>query len=163
MSARWLILGLIAAASLPAAAQPRTEIYKCVDSAGRPHYTNDLRETSGQKCQLVTTQINVAPPPPPPAPARQTKGSPREFPRESAGDRANAKGRQREILEKELASEQADLARARQELTEQEAVRTGDERNYAKLLERLQPFKDRVETHEKNVEALRRELANIDR
>lgn len=161
MSARWLILGLIAAAPLPAAAQPRTEIYKCVDSAGRPHYTNDLRETSGQKCQLVTTQINVAPPPP--APARQTKGSPREFPRESAGERANAKGRQREILERELASEQADLTKARQALAEQEAVRTGDERNYAKLLERLQPFKDRVETHEKNVEALRRELSNIDR
>lgn len=161
MGARFLILGLIVTAAAPAAAQPRTEIYKCVDSSGRPHYTNDLRETAGQKCQLVTTQINVAPPPPPPA--RQTKGSPREFPRESAGERANAKGRQREILERELASEQADLTKARQALAEQEAVRTGDERNYAKLLERLQPFKDRVETHEKNVEALRRELANIDR
>ena len=159
MGVRWLIFGLIAV-SWPAAAQPRTEIYKCVDSTGRPHYTNDLRETTGQKCQLVTRQINVAPPPPPP---RQSRASPGEFPRESANDRASAKGRQREILQKELASEQADLERARQALAEQEAVRSGDERNYAKVLERLQPFKDRVETHEKNVEALRRELANIDR
>jgi hypothetical protein len=31
------------------------------------------------------------------------------------------------------------------------------------VLERLQPYKDRVETHEKNVEALKRELANSGR
>lgn len=159
MGARWLILGMFAAACGSAAAQPRTEVYKCVDAAGRPHYTNDPRETSGQKCQLVTTQINVAPAPPP----RQSRAAPREFPRESAAERSSAKGRQREILERELAAEQADLSKAQQALAEQQAVRSGDERNYARMLERLQPFKDRVETHEKNVEALKRELANIDR
>jgi hypothetical protein len=136
-------------------AQSTTEIYKCVDATGRAAYTNDPRETQGRKCQLVTTQINVAPPPKPAARA--------VFPKESPSDRASARGRQREILEKELAAEEADLAKARQALLEQEAVRTGDERNYAKMLERLQPFKDRVETHEKNVEALRRELANLGR
>lgn len=150
---------MFAAACGSAAAQPRTEVYKCVDAAGRPHYTNDPRETSGQKCQLVTTQINVAPAPPP----RQSRAAPREFPRESAAERSSAKGRQREILERELAAEQADLSKAQQALAEQQAVRSGDERNYARMLERLQPFKDRVETHEKNVEALKRELANIDR
>jgi uncharacterized protein (DUF342 family) len=31
------------------------------------------------------------------------------------------------------------------------------------MLERLQPFKDRVETHEKNVEALKRELSSLSR
>jgi hypothetical protein len=98
----------------------------------------------------------VAPPP------RQTR-APASFPRESATDRASAKGRQREILEQELAAEQADLAKAKQALVEQEGVREGDERNYARVLERLQPFKDRVETHEKNVEALKRELANSSR
>jgi uncharacterized protein YfaQ (DUF2300 family) len=136
--------------------QQRTEIYKCVDASGRASYTNDARETDGRKCQLVTTQINVAPPP------RQTR-APASFPRESATDRASAKGRQREILEQELAAEQADLAKAKQALVEQEGVREGDERNYARVLERLQPFKDRVETHEKNVEALKRELANSSR
>ena len=43
------------------------------------------------------------------------------------------------------------------------AMREGGERNYARVLERLQPYKDRVETHEKNVEALKRELANTSR
>ena len=71
--------------------------------------------------------------------------------------------KQIEILQQELASEEANLAKAKEDLAEQEGVRTGDERNYARVLERLQPYKDRVETHEKNVEALKRELANQNR
>ena len=155
---RALILVAFAVLAPSASGQQKTEIYKCVDASGRASYTNDARETDGRKCQLVTTQINVAPPPPP-----RQKGAPSSFPRESAAERASAKGRQREILEQELASEQADLAKAKQALAEQETVREGDERNYARVLERLQPYKDRVETHEKNVEALRRELANSGR
>jgi chromosome segregation ATPase len=156
VASRALIFVSFAVLATPLHAQT-TEIYKCVDASGRASYTNDKRETAGRKCELVTTQINVAPPV-----TRQTR-SPSSFPKESASDRANAKGRQRDILEKELAAEQLDLEKAKQALTEQEAVRTGEERNYARVLERLQPFKDRVETHEKNVDALRRELANLNR
>jgi hypothetical protein len=152
---RALIFGMFGAAlALPAQAQ-RTEIFKCVDATGRASYTNDKRETAGKTCEVVTTQVNVAPPPKPAASAG--------FPRESASDRLGAAARQRDILEKELAAEQEDLARARQALAAQEAVRSGDERNYARVLERLQPFKDRIETHEKNIEALRRELSSLGR
>ena len=157
---RSLISGLFAAVAAVAQAQgTRNEIYKCVDASGRASYTNDRRETSGRNCELVQRQINVAPAP---APVPKPQARP-GFPRESSTDRANAKGRQREILEKELAAEEVDLARARQALIEQESVRGGDERNYARVLERLQPYRDRVETHEKNIEALRRELSNLDR
>jgi len=141
----------------PARAQGTTEIWKCVDADGRRHYTNSKKETGGMKCELVTSQVNVAPPFAKP-PAR-TAG----FPRESAADRASAKGRQREILERELVAEQQALAKAREALAEQEAVRHGNERNYARVLERLQPYKDSVETHEKNIQALQRELANLNR
>ena len=145
--------------ALPAHAQ-KTEIFKCREPGGRWTYTDDKRRAEKEKCEVVTSHITVAPPPPPP---KQTTRAPASFPRETASDRANAKGRQREILEKELAAEQQDLAKAKQALAEQEAVRSGDERNYAKVLERLQPLRDRVETHEKNVEALKRELANLNR
>jgi hypothetical protein len=152
---RALIFGMFGAAlALPAHAQ-RTEVFKCVDASGRASYTNDRRETAGKQCEVVTTQINVAPPPKPAA----RPG----FPRESSADRVSAASRQRDILEKELAAEQQDLAKAREALAEQEAVRYGDERNYAKVLERLRPFKDRIETHEKNIEALRRELSSLGR
>ena len=149
---------LFMAVSAHAQQQPMTEIFKCVDASGRATYTNDRREAERQKCEVVARQMNTAP--------GATQGGaksarPSDFPRESSADRAAARERQRSILEKELASEQAALAKAQQDLAAQEAVRSGEERNYARVEERLQPFKDSVETHQKNIEALRRELGNL--
>jgi len=155
----WMVVGVLAA---PAYAQV-TEIYKCVDATGRPLYTSDKRDTAGKKCDLVSREINVVPAQQIPVQRPSASNSRSSFPRESASDRANAKERQREILEKELATEQQLLAKAQQDLTEQESVRSGDERNYARVLERLQPYKDSLEVHQKNVEALRRELGNLNR
>ena len=155
----WMVIGALAA---PAYAQV-TEIYKCVDATGRPLYTSDKRDTAGKKCDLVSREINVVPAQQIPVQRPSASNSRSGFPRESASDRANAKERQREILEKELATEQQLLAKAQQDLADQESVRSGDERNYARVLERLQPYKDSLEVHQKNVEALRRELGNLNR
>ncbi len=158
---------LVAFVTLPALARAQvTEIYKCVEPNGRPLYTSDKRETVGKKCELVSREVNVVSTPPPPAakpPAGTAGKAPGSFPKETASQKASARDRQREILERELATEQQLLAKAQKELAAQESVRTGDERNYAKALERIQPFRDNVETHQKNVEALRRELANLNR
>jgi len=133
-----------------------TEIYKCIDPQnGRPLYTSDKRETAGKKCELVSREVNVVPAQKAPPSARSN------FPKESPQARASAKDRQREILEKELLAEQQLLAKAQKDLANQEAIRTGDERNYAKVLERLQPYKDNIDLHQKNIEALRRELGNV--
>lgn len=165
-----LLLAAASALAAPVRAQqpvatqqtPTTEIFKCKGADGHWTYTNDRREAEKQKCEVVTRQVNVAPaPPPPPRPAAARIPRPTDFPKESASDRASARERQREILEQELASEQTALAKAKQDLAEQEAVRSGGERNYARVEERLQPYKDTVETHEKNIEALRRELNNL--
>ena len=102
-------------------------------------------------------EINVVPAPPKAA----AKSTPQGFPSESSDARASAKERQREILEQELAREEDMLEKAQKALAEQEAVRYGNERNYARVLDRLQPFKDNVELHQKNIEALRRELSNL--
>src|ERR1700704_4785639 len=153
----WMVIGVLAA---PAYAQV-TEIYKCVDASGRPLYTSDKRDTTGKKCDLVSREINVVPAQQ--IPLQRPSASRSSFPRESASERANAKERQREILEKEFATEQQLLAKAQQDLVEQESVRSGDESNYARVLERLQPYKDSLEVHQKNVEALRRELGNLNR
>src|SRR5438105_10914222 len=174
---RALLVVLAAAAALPARAQqppaqqpppgeqpPATEIFKCRGADGHWTYTNDRREAEKMKCEVVTRQVNVAPAPPPPS-ARPSpsagRGRPADFPKETASERSNARDRQREILEQELTNEQAALAKAKQDLAAQAAVGSGDERNYARVEERLQPYKDSVETHEKNVEALRRELNNL--
>jgi hypothetical protein len=142
-----------------------TEIYKCMDAAGRPLYTSDKKETAGKKCELVSSHVNVAPIPAPAQPnaAKPAAKSPGNFPKESPEARASAKERQREILEKELSTEQGLLAQAKKELSQQETQRSGEEKNFARVLERLQPYKDKVEVHEKNIQALRRELANLNR
>ena len=163
------MLGLLGCSlALEARAQQATEIYKCTDPSGRPLYTSDKRDTAGKKCELVSRQVNVMPSQGATQGATQSSRGGRgsdgtAFPRESSDQRASAKDRQREILQKELANEQASLARAREELAQAESTRSGDERNYAKVLERLQPLKDSVETHEKNIQALQRELGNLNR
>jgi hypothetical protein len=153
-----LIFVTFAALAVPAVRAQVTEIYKCVEPNGRPLYTSDKRETTGKKCELVSREVNVAP-----APKAQAGKPTTAFPKETASQRASARDRQREILQKELLTEEGLLAKARQDLAEQESVRTGDERNFSKALERLQPFRDSVETHQKNIESLRRELANLSR
>ena len=157
-----VLIGL-SAASVHAQQKPQgvTEIFKCRGENGQVTYTNDRRQAEKQKCELVTSQINVAPPfSRAPQPQARTAGR-ADFPRETPQQSTNARERQREILEGELASEQKALNQARQELAEQEAVRTGEERNYARVQDRLQPFKDRIENHEKNIQALQRELGNL--
>ena len=157
---RALILVTFGTFALGAQAQQVTEIYKCTDPTGRPLYTSDKKDTAGKKCELVSREINVVSPQKPAA-AGPRPGPGAAMPKESPADRASARDRQREILESELRNEEAALAKARQALAEQEAVRSGNEKNYARVQERLQPFKDTVELHEKNIAALKRELANL--
>jgi phage shock protein A len=65
----------------------------------------------------------------------------------------------RKILEQELANEQKLLEQARNELAEQDSMRLGSERNYQRVLDRLEPYKKKVKLHEDNIANLRRELA----
>jgi len=150
-----LVLALGLAAAGPACAQVKT-LWNCKDAGGKTTLTDQKSDTVGKECRIVSEErVSVVP-------AAKTK-SPANFPRETTADRASSKAKQKETIEKELTQEEAMLADARKKLSEQEAIRTGDEKNYAKALERIQPYKDTVEVHEKNVEALKRELANLSR
>jgi len=152
------LLIVIVGVALAGPVRAQSEIWKCVDERGRPLYTSDKRETAGKKCELVSREVNVVP-----AQKAAARPSPPGFPKESAADRAVAKSKQRETLERELNQEQGMLADAKRKLAEQEAIRSGDEKNYARVLERLRPYQDAVEVHEKNVDALKRELGNLSR
>ena len=152
-------LALAAGAAL---AQQEITIWSCKDKEGRTTVTNQKEDTVGKSCRVVQqTRVQVVPAVTPNA--KPAAKSPTTFPKEDANQRAAAKSRQRDILERELAQEQKLLDQARKDLAAQEAVRYGDERNYARVLERLQPYKDTVERHEKNVESLQREIANLTR
>lgn len=153
----------LALPGLPAHAQQMETLWNCRDKDGRTTLTNQQSDTAGKDCRVVHQQrVTVVPGVAAPKSAAKTL-SPAGFPKESATERASAKSKQRETLERELVQEQAMLAESRKKLAEQEAIRTGDEKNYARVLERLKPFRDSVEVHEKNVEALKREIANLSR
>ena len=67
----------------------------------------------------------------------------------------------KEVRDLSAEEQEQKLAEAEKALAEQEAIRLGDERNYQKVLDRLQPFKDKVELHKRNIKALRREISGL--
>ena len=147
---RDLIAALLCMSAAAAIAQSTT--YRCVDANGRSTYTNIQEETTGKKCTVVSREISVVPV------DRVTPAAVAKPPAPSTASRANDR---RKILEEELDGEQKRLSEARQKLTEQQGIRNGDEKNFQRVLDRLKPFTEVVERHEKNVEQLRRELTSI--
>ena len=150
-----LPLLLLLCTALPAQAA----VYKCVDADGRVTYTNDPSLARG--CKLLDSGQAVSTVPAPVRRPAASSTTPSTFPRVSADDqRARDDGR-RQVLESELRTEEEALAEAERNLLEQESVRLGNERNYQKVLDRLQPFKDKLELHKRNIEALRREISGL--
>ncbi len=135
------------------------EIYKCIDAEGRTTYTNDRSIARG--CKAIQQDQPISSMPAPSRPASAAPSSPSSFPKVSPNDQRARDDTRRQVLDKELAAEESALAEAQKQLGEQEAIRLGDERNYQKVLDRLQPFKDKVELHKRNIEALRREISNL--
>jgi hypothetical protein len=156
---RWILVAVAACGQAYAQAPGGVEtLWNCKDKDGRTTLTNEKKDTVGKECRVVQQQrVTVVP-----STRNGSKSSsPQNFPKESSSDRLAAKDKQRQTLERELSQEETLLADARRKLAEQEAVRGGDEKNYAKVLERLQPYKDAIEVHNQNIEALKRELANL--
>jgi hypothetical protein len=152
-------LGLVATLAFALAAPAQGDTFKCIAANGRATYTNMKEETKGKNCSVVMREISVVPAIPP-ARSAAASPSPAGFPKVDPATQKNRDGARRRILEEELSGEEKALAQAKTELTEQESIRTGDEKNYQRVLDRLQKYKDEVDRHQKNVEALKKELSN---
>ena len=87
--------------------------------------------------------------------------TPPNFPRVDKDTQKSRDDGRRRILEDELTTEEKGLSDAKSKLAEQEGVRNGDEKNYQRVLDRLKPYQEAVERHERNVSALKRELAAL--
>ncbi len=133
-------------------------MYQCVDEDGHKTFSNVKPSGKGVKC----TAMDLAPSTSVPAPKPAAKvPTPANFPKVGENAQKERDNDRRRILEGELAAEQKNLEQAKKDLAEQEAVRSGDERNYQRLLERLEPFKNKVALHERNIEAIQKELAKL--
>jgi hypothetical protein len=156
---RFLQLSLLA---LPLAVQADT-LYKCQGADGRTTYTN--QKANAKNCEIISQDKPIstfnAPPPKP------RQATPADFPR-VAGEQQKARDNDRRaILEQELASELKNLDQARKELAEQENTVLPEERvqgggiKGGQREERIQAYRDKVRLHERNVESIRRDIANL--
>ncbi|MYM39121.1 DUF4124 domain-containing protein [Duganella qianjiadongensis] len=142
------------------------QIYKCTSPTGSVEYTDVNR---GKQCKAMDLPgVVVAAPPKhsvPAAPAGRLGAPaalvPGEFPRVDAAQQRARDNDRRGILEEELRAEQQKLAEQRKAYNNGEPERQGDERNYAKYLERVAGMRDSISRTEKNIDALKREIANI--
>lgn len=155
----WLACAAALAAASGAQAQQQQQgtVWKCVEADGRPHYTNIKKETEGKQCTVVTKEVSVVSP----APQRPAAAEKSDFPKVDKDTQKTRDASRRRILEDELSAEEKNLIDARAKLAAEEAVRYGDEKNYQRVLDRLKPFQDAVERHERNIAALKKELASL--
>jgi phage shock protein A len=93
-------------------------------------------------------------------PATRASQKPGNFPSVGSETQKQRDADRRKILEQELAQEQQLLDDAKKQLAEQEAVRSGNEKNYARVQERIEPYQRAVKLHESNIDSLKKEIAN---
>jgi len=134
--------------------QALADIWECVDERGNKRFTNIKSEAKGCKILYVPPPNTVSSP----KPQAKAASRPVDFPKVDGNTQKLRDNDRRKILEQELANEQRLLEDATRELAEQESMRLGSERNYQRVLDRLEPYKKKVRLHEDNVANLRREL-----
>jgi uncharacterized protein DUF4124 len=148
-----LVLALLAAPTL-------AETCKYVDKDGRTIYSN-VPIKNARKLVCFQPPAPVAAETPAPVPTPAVKPPDNTKARVDASTQRKRDDERRQILEEELAREQDALAEARRALAEQESIRSGDERNYQRVLDRLKPYQETVEMHEKNIASIKREMGNL--
>jgi hypothetical protein len=159
---------LLAAALAPhGAAQAQTAIYKCVDAQGRVEFT----DTNKRGCKALDLPGFIEAPPARSAPPATRQGSappraaspvtPANFPRVDGAQQRARDDDRRGILNEELRAEEKKLGELKAEFNNGEPERQGNERNYAKYQERVARLREDVGRTERNIEALKREIANI--
>ncbi len=137
----------------------QAEIYKRVDDEG--HVTYSSTPLKGGKKLHLEPLPTMAPPP-------KVNSSPEGFPKVDGQTQTRRDDTRRKILEDELATEQKALDEARgklQEAQDNPQVYKGADgktyRNMAKYEENVNAAQEDVRAHEKNIEALKTEIANL--
>lgn len=140
-------------------------MYQCVDESGHKSFSNIKSSVKGARCTAMDLGEPVAVPVPK-VPAAKTP-TPAGFPKVDDNAQKARDSDRRRILEDELSAEQKNLEEAKKALAEQESTVLPGERIQGgaiaggKVQERVQPFKDKVALHERNIEAIQKEIARL--
>lgn len=132
-------------------------LYKCTDADGHTTYTN--QKTNAKSCRVLVQDQPVSTFAAPKV--RANTPTPSGFPKVSTETQKGRDSDRRRILEDELNTERGKLDEAKKTLDEQASQRVGGEKNYQKYLDRVKPFQDEVDLHQRNVDSLEKELSNL--
>ena len=157
-----MTLALLCGALAQAPAQAQNGVYLCVNANGGRELTDSYKPG----CKTLNLPGAI------PAPASARKGgsarapaapvsTPGDFPKVDNAQQKARDNDRREILNDELRAEEKKLADARKEFNGGEPERVGGEKNYAKYQERVELMRESISRTEKNIDALKREIANI--
>ncbi len=142
----------------------RADVFKCVDDEGRVTYTNTK---GGKGCTALSQDLPVSSVPSA-SPQKKPAPTPGAFPKVDGDTQRARDNDRRKILEEELANEQKSLEQARKELADAESDPEtfrrkggGTGRNVAAYEEKVKPLQDKVSLHERNIEALKKEIGNL--
>jgi hypothetical protein len=145
-------------------------MYQCVDESGHKSFSNIKSSEKGARCTAMDLGSPAQPPPAAkPAPAARTP-TPGTFPRVDDNAQKARDGDRRRILESELAAERKNLEQAKKDLAEQEVTVLPEERmqykggggiSGGKVEARVQPYRDKVALHERNIEAIQKEISKL--
>ncbi|MDR2032728.1 MAG: DUF4124 domain-containing protein [Azoarcus sp.] len=152
ISSRVIPLFLLALVLAPLSAS--AQVYKCIEDNGRISYTNN--RGNNKKCTALDNAPAVSS-----LPASSFTRPQVSFPKVSSDTQRERDKARRQVLENELADETAALEEAKRALAEQEGIRLGGEKNYQRVLDRLQPYRSDVERRERNIEALNKEISGL--
>ncbi|GIZ50676.1 DUF4124 domain-containing protein [Noviherbaspirillum aridicola] len=160
------LIALMLLASACGQSWAQSEVFLCIDENGKREYKNTGATKGCKKVDLPGITMIPAPPSVARKPvvqnasAKPSNPAP-DFPKVDGETQKTRDNDRRQILLDEMKSEEQKLANLRKEYNNGEPERRGDERNYAKYQERVAAMKDDITRAEKNVEALRREIANL--
>ena len=159
MKAKFAVL-LMALAGI---AHAQSEVYVCVGENGTREYKNTGATKGCKRVDMQGTAMITAPDRKPVAQTALAKpaASPGDFPRIDSRAQKVRDNDRLQILADELKAEEKKMATLRQDFNGGEPERRGDERNYAKYQDRVASMKLDLARAEKNIEALKREIANL--
>jgi hypothetical protein len=144
------------------AAAQAAVMYQCVDEDNRKTFSNVKLSDKGIKCTAMDLgPMTTIPPAQVTKPARSAT-SPAGFPKVGEDAQKERDSDRRRILENELEAERGNLEQARKDLSEQESnIRNGGERNTQGLRDGLESHRNKAALHERNIEAIEKELTKL--
>lgn len=137
----------LVSAGYASAAQAST-LYKCTDDSG--HTTYATSKAGLRNCTIISEDRS---PPAKPRISPASNGTAPDFPKVSKDQQRTRDSDRRYLLEQELQSEQKNLDEAKKSLADMDPAKapaTG-----------FQALRDRVAMHERNLDALRREMSTL--